>query len=267
MPIQEYFDQNWLPVLRHNQIDSFDALWQLNAGNWFEPPNQRRGGWSGVAHSKLPLPSGGEIGLFVKYQENHVYRSWRTGFRRSATFEREFRNLQRCRALGIPTPEPVYFGQREVDGKRRAILITLELDGFQPFDARCYKPFSRLERTRRKRLIENVATALRMMHDQNIQFNCLYLKHIFVKEADGKVDVRFIDLEKAKRRVSGRLIAIHDLCSLNRRIFGWSRTDRLRFFLAYRRETHLTPASKGIIREVYRRAGLKGVVEPDQLEG
>jgi hypothetical protein len=264
MSIQEYFNQDWRKILQHNQVDSFEQLWRLNEGNWFEPPNQRRGGWSGVMHKRLALPEGGDVGVFVKYQENHVYRSWKNFFQRAATFEREFRNLKRCKDLGVATPEPVYFGQRDVDGARRAILVTLELDGYQPFDSKCYKPISKLDRPRRKRFIQSVASALRQMHFRHIQFNCLYLKHIFVKEnADGSVDVRFIDLEKAKWRFSRRLIAIHDLCSLNRRAFGWSRTDRMRLFFAYRQESHLSQESKHIIREVYRRADLKGVVEPD----
>lgn len=259
MAVQEYLNEDWKAILEYNRAASFEQLWELNQGGWFEPPNHRRGGWSGVVRQTLALPDGGEVGIFIKRQENHVYRSWKNLFRPSATFEREFQNLQRCRGLGIPTLEPIYFGQRMVDGNLRATLITRELDGYQPFDAPCYNPINQLPLARRKRFFQGVAAALRQMHSRNIQYNCLYLKHVFVKEsADGNVDVRLIDLEKAKWRPFRRLIAIRDLYSLNRRAEGWSRTDRLRLFLAYRQETRLGPESKRILEAVLRRMKLKG---------
>lgn len=258
MAIHEYVNPDWLPILRHNHAETFEQLWQLNQGDWFEPPNHRRGGWSGVMRHALTLPDGRKAGIFVKFQENHVYRSWTNLFRPVATFEREFRNLQHCRSLGIPTLEPIYFGQRLVDGKMRAILITRELEGYQPFDAEDYRPIARLPRERRSRLFAAVASALRCMHARHIQYNCLYLKHVFVKEAaDGTVDVRLIDLEKAKWRPSRRLIAVRDLYSLHRRAEGWSRTDRLRLFLAYRQEKRLGTESRKILQAILRRMKLK----------
>lgn len=258
MALHAYVNPDWLPILRHNRAATFEQLWQLNQGDWFEPPNHRRGGWSGVMRHSMALPDGGEVGIFVKFQENHVYRSWLNLFRPVATFEREFRNLQHCRSLGIPTLEPVYFGQRRVDGKMRAILITRELAGYQPFDADAYKPIAKLDRARRVRLFNAVAAVLRCMHAQHIQYNCLYLKHVYVKEgADGSVDVRLIDLEKAKWRPFQRLIAIRDLYSLHRRAEGWSRSDRLRLFLAYRQEKRLGAESCKILQAILRRMKIK----------
>lgn len=259
MAIGEYINEDWREILRHNRADTFEHIWELNQEGWFEPPNERRGGWSGVVRHTLALPQGGEVGIFIKRQENHVYRSWLNLFRPVATFEREFRNLQRCRELEIPTLEPVYFGQKMVNGKLRAILATRELAGYQPFDAACYNPISKLDRSRRNKLFQNVAGALRHMHERHIQYNCLYLKHVFIKEnADGSVDVRLIDLEKAKWRPFKRLIAIRDLYSLHRRAEGWSNTDRLRLFLAYRQEQSLSEESRKILAAILRRMKIKG---------
>ena len=103
-------------------------------------------------------------------------------------------------------------------------------------------------------LIGRVATTLRHMHDSRLQHNCLYLKHIFVKEeAGGGVEVRLIDLEKAKWRPIRSLIATRDLYSLYRCAEGWSRTDRLRFFLAYRQEDQLSVGSKTLLRSIVKR--------------
>lgn len=252
--LKEYINDAWLPVLRHNHLDSFEALWELHKDAWFEPPNYRRGGWSGVIKTSISLPDGQQVGVFIKRQENHFFRSWRNFFRLTATFEREFRNLLNFRELGVPTLEPIYYCQKTVDGKLRAIIVTRELEGYKPFDDDCYNPISQLGRSRRHRLVTTVARTLRAMHEAHLQHNCLYLKHVFVKEeADGAVDVSLIDLEKAKWRPFKSIITTRDLYSLYRGAEGWSRTDRLRFFLAYRNEDRLSVESKKLARGIVKR--------------
>jgi aminoglycoside phosphotransferase (APT) family kinase protein len=252
--LKEYFNDAWLPILQHNHLESFEALWELNKDEWFEPPNYRRGGWSGVIRTSIALPEGGKVGVFIKRQENHFFRSWRNLFRLTATLEREFRNILNFRKLGVPTLEPIYYCQKTVAGKLRAIVVTRELAGYQPLDAPCYKPIDQLAKGRRRPLIARVAKTLRQMHDARLQHNCLYLKHIFVKEEPGEAaDVRLIDLEKAKWRPIRSIIATRDLYSLYRCAEGWSRTDRLRFFLAYRDEDHLSVESKKLLRRIVKR--------------
>ncbi|MDZ4099655.1 MAG: lipopolysaccharide kinase InaA family protein, partial [Methylophilaceae bacterium] len=125
----EYISEHWRNMLTQNQADNFEALWRLEQDKWFEAPNHRRGGWSGVCKTTLTLPEGGEVGVFIKRQENHFYRSWRHLFRQRPTFEREFRNIQHYQKHEIPTVEVMYYGHRVVQGKLRAILVTRELEG------------------------------------------------------------------------------------------------------------------------------------------
>jgi len=258
MIIHEYLNSEWRTILESNHAGNFDQLWEFDLDNWFEPPNQRRGGWSGVTRSALSLPAGGHIGTFIKRQENHGYRSWKNLFRLSSTFEREFLNLRQFGAKGIATLEPVYFGQRKVDGKLRAILITKELADYQAFDAADYQSIGKIDQARRKRIFASVGAVLRHLHVNHIQHNCLYPKHIFIREyPDGRIDVRLIDMEKAKWRSSRMRIATHDLCALNRHTKGWSHTDRLRLFLAYRQETRLSTESKRLLRAILRRMRAK----------
>ena len=66
----------------------------------FEPINQRRGGWSGVA---MVTCAGRKY--FIKRQKNHSYREPRRVFRRTPTLRREYRNTLRLQALRIPTTE------------------------------------------------------------------------------------------------------------------------------------------------------------------
>jgi tRNA A-37 threonylcarbamoyl transferase component Bud32 len=201
--------------------------------------------------TKLALPDGSEVGIFIKRQENHVYRAWQNFFRLTATFAREFYNLLRFRQLGIPSPEIVYFGQRMVDGKLRAILVTRELAGYLPVNAECYSPIAKFDRFRRKLLITQVADTVRRLHQERIQHNCLYPKHLFVRE-NGDFDVCLIDLVKAKWRPYKRSIIVRDLGSLYRHTQGWSRTDQLRLFLAYRNENRASKESKKILMLILR---------------
>lgn len=256
--LKEFVNEEWRAILAHNNLNSFEDFWVLNKDDWFEPPNIRRGGWSGVVRTTINTLDGKKVGIFIKRQENHFFRSWRNLFRLTATFEREFRNLLNFRKLGVPTLEPIYYCQKTINGQLQAIVVTKELEGFQPFDAPCYNPINQVEKVKRKRLIATVAQTLRHMHDSNLQHNCLYLKHIFVKELDNSTfDVRIIDLEKAKWRPIKSIITTRDLYSLYRRAEGWSWTDRLRFYLAYRGEKKLSIASKKIAHDLVKRLILK----------
>lgn len=264
----EFISDSWCELLQHNQIDNFETLWQFEQGNWFEAPNYRRGGWSGVSRSKLAMPDGSEVCLYIKRQENHVYHSWQHLFRPMATFEREYRNIMRFQQHGIPTVDLIYFGQRMVDGKLRAILITHELESYQALDA--LMKARKFSRKTQAKLFSDVAMAMRSMHTQQFQHNCLYPKHLFIREyAAGQFDTRFIDLEKTKRWPFKRNAALRDLGTLHRHTENMSRTDRLRFFLAYRQEKHLSVQSKKMLVKLTKKkasiAGDASSYEIDQL--
>ncbi|MCE6984715.1 lipopolysaccharide kinase, partial [Pseudomonas frederiksbergensis] len=51
------------------------------------------------------------------------------------TFAREFRNISRYQKLGIPALQAVYYGERKVEGERRAILMTRALDDWSDLDS------------------------------------------------------------------------------------------------------------------------------------
>lgn len=247
----DYVNSEWRQTLEANGMESFEQIWPVVGDAWFEPPNHARGGWSGVTRQALTMPNGDQVGIFVKRQENHVYRSWRHFFRPAATLEREFRNCRRFRELGIPSMEPIYYAERKVDGKLRAILITRELEGYHSLDSAEYWPIRQVARAERQRLIASLAGIIRQMHAHRFQHTCLYPKHLFVKKnPDGSLDARFIDLEKTRWLPFRRRIATRDLDSLQRHAEGWSRTDCLRLFLAYRQEKKLSSASKRLLRTI-----------------
>jgi hypothetical protein len=248
---RDYIHPEWRAALAANGLDGFDQLWPVAENAWFEAPNHARGGWSGVTRQALTLTGGSQAGIFVKRQENHAYLSWRHFFRPRPTLEREFRNCMKFQELGIPSMEPIFYGERRVDGKLRAILVTRELEGYKSLEHADFRPLSQVPVGERKRLIESLARIVHAMHQHRFQHTCLYPKHLFVrKNLDGSLDARFIDLEKTRRLPFRSLTVRRDLDSLQRHAKGWSRTDRLRFYLAYRNEKKLSPCSKRLLKSI-----------------
>ena len=253
---RDYIHPEWREVLAANGLGSFDQLWPVAENAWFEPPNHARGGWSGVTRQVVTLPDGSQAGIFVKRQENHAYLSWRHFFRPTPTLEREFRNCMKFSALGIPSMEPIFYGERRVAGKLRAILVTRELEGYKSLEHADFRPLRQVGREERQALITSLAHIVRVLHAYRFQHTCLYPKHLFVKKnPDGSLDARFIDLEKTRRLPFEGWAARRDLDSLRRHAKGWNRTDRMRFYLAYRQERKLSPSSKRLLKAVLGKAG------------
>ena len=249
----DFIDEGWQKILQQNGLDSFDALWDLDV-EWFEPPNKRRGGWSGVARIQLKSPDGKEIGAFLKRQQNHMCKTLQHPIRGILTFAREFENIRRFQQINVPALEPIFFGQRQVNGDYRGILVTRELNGFYPMDAPRFLPGKEgllASIKARRALFEKLAKLLRQLHADNRQHGCLYPKHIFIKPlSQNEFDVRLIDLEKVRWQPWMQQATIRDLNTLSRHADGWPLTDFMRFFLIYRQERHLSPASKKLWRAI-----------------
>lgn len=247
-----YVNPEWRDLLRFNGLTDFDAFWRRDAGQWHEAPNVRRGGWSGVVRTELRTPAGGVVWIYIKRQENHVYRGLRHFMLRAATFEREFFNIRRFQRWGIPSLEPVYFAQRDEDGDLRAILATASLDGYVPLDAPEF--FRSLTWERRRQLIRAIGEAVSALHAHRLQHGSLYAKHLFVRERGEAFDVRMIDLEKVRVRLTRRAAELRDFYAFHRRLQDWGLKDRLRLFKACRGEAVLSPTSKSMLREIAARA-------------
>jgi hypothetical protein len=227
--MQDYLADNWREVLANNGLTDFDAWWDVKA-DWFEEPNVRRGGWSGVSRLELEVVDGSQHAVFLKRQENHVTRTLLHPLRGIPTFIREMKNIQALQAAAVPTLVPVYFAMKNSDGAQRAILVTEALDGFTPLDEINRQALSFVER---QHLIEQVADVLKRLHAQRLQHNCLYPKHLFVKQLESGFEVRLIDLEKTKRCLFRNSAMFRVLDTLNRHAHGFSRADRLRFLMSY----------------------------------
>lgn len=114
-------------LLERNGLATFDALWakQLDA---VDEPNTSHGGWSSVYRLELE----GQ-GYYLKRQSNYLTRTLHRPFG-EPSFAREFRNISLYQ-LGIPALQAAFFGERKVEGERRAMLLTRALDGWNDLDS------------------------------------------------------------------------------------------------------------------------------------
>lgn len=245
----EYINENWRETLLQNGVSSFDTLWRLNEDNWIEEPNYRRGGWSGVCKATLMLANGTEKNVFIKRQENHFYRSWKHFFRNRPTFEREYRNILGFKKHEIPTLDLVCFARHQENGKHRCILVSSELEHYKSLDDALV--LSTLKIADRKQVFASLALTMRAMHKQSYQHGNPYPKHIFIRRyAESSIASCLIDLEKTRRRFFASFASIKDLSILYRHARGVSKTDCLRFFLAYRQEKKLSADSKKMLIKI-----------------
>ncbi|MGK2940206.1 MAG: lipopolysaccharide kinase InaA family protein [Immundisolibacter sp.] len=231
----------WEPVFTTVGLGDFAAWWALEL-NEVEAGNQRRGGWSAVCRHELALPDGRQVGLYIKRQEDHVYRSWRHPLRGRLTAEREFRTLLQCRTVGAAAAELVLYAEHYANGRRRGVLVTRELAGYRALQdlIQDWQQHGWPPPPQRRRLLQAIALVLRALHGAHREHNSLYPKHVMVHAAwlagedpAQPAPVALIDLEKSKWRWRRGSCARRDLDSLSRRSAGWSRSDRRRFLGYY----------------------------------
>jgi len=244
--VKHYIAEKWRDILVFNDLDTHEKIWALEA-EWFEEPNQRRGGWSGVSRIELKLPLGGVVGVFLKRQEDHVTRTVSHPFKGVATFAREYEVITAFQSHQVPSLDLVFFEQWKESGHKRAVIMTEELAGYSPLSSVEYQQggdvFS--NDVSKKALFTQLAALMHIMHKHNFQHNCFYPKHVFVRQlSKSEFDLRVIDLEKVKKLFCKKAAKFRDLSTLLRHANGWTNDDKLSFFKIYCAEEELSRGSK-----------------------
>jgi tRNA A-37 threonylcarbamoyl transferase component Bud32 len=207
--------------LRAVGLDSFEALWTSDA-SWVEEPNFRRQGWSGVCRIELNNAAAPLIGMYLKRQENHGYRSLANPFRYQPTAYREYKRLMAMQAGGITVPDILYYGERRQGKKLQAILMTREIPPSIPLDDYLGLTPER-DPAEVDRVIQDTATLIAKLHRHHFQHCALYGKHILISgietaaAAGSRLVPYLIDVEKSRWRLSRLAIAVRDLNQFQRR--------------------------------------------------
>jgi tRNA A-37 threonylcarbamoyl transferase component Bud32 len=212
-------------ILERHQLASFEALWSLQL-EAVDEPSTGRGGWSTVFRLDLD-----EASYFLKRQSNYLTHDLLHPLG-EPTFAREFRNIQRYSALGIPALEAAFYGERKVGRERQAILLTRALDEWQDLDSWLAQWPELPERTRHA-ILAAIGVLARTLHATGRIHGCFYPKHIFLQEKEGGFVTRLIDLEKTRMVLLGRKDKIKDLEPLLRRAPVWSEAEVRLFLAAY----------------------------------
>lgn len=183
----------------------FDFWWNV-AGEWVEPPNHRRRGWSGMIRAVID----GRL-YYVKRQLNHRCYTLRhpLGW---PTASREWQYLMRLRELGIGAPVPVFHGARRTGEGVEAMVVTEELAGFVDLAG-----WEGVDGAARRALATAVGEALGRLHGARLQHSSLYDKHVMARRQGEGFAVALIDLEKMRPRLTAGMAARHDLEQLRRR--------------------------------------------------
>lgn len=235
--MKDFIHPDWIDIFKANHLSTFNELWEKEAP-WFEPPNKRRGGWSGVSRIVLQDLAGNDCVFFLKRQENHLYKPLRNLIKGAPTFRREMKNIQRFIKHGIPIPTPVFYAERTVNHKIRAILITASIapeyrsleEWLVDWDTHGFPPKKDYDH-----IIETVAKAISKMHRHYIKHGALVTKHLFLKyELNQPAAVRFIDLEKTRYWFLPYNGSENDLKAFGRSALPYvSKTNVLQFYKAY----------------------------------
>jgi serine/threonine protein kinase len=256
--LKDYIHKDYAQCLAANRLNTFDLVWAYQQ-DWFEAPNNRRGGWSGVGRLKLSSDEG-TFKIFLKRQENHQRRTLRHPFTGEPTFTCEFRALMYLQKRGVPVPVPVFFGERTDYGQARAILMTQELVGFKSLEDVTNELFSgaKANVSVQRQILRGTALAVKSMHAARILHRSLYPKHLFVRwPSEAVPEVVLIDLEKSRIKWLPTIRTVYDLATLNRRTAHWSRTSRMYFFLQYLGVRRLNRRQKLLCHLILRRSRRK----------
>lgn len=246
--MQSSISPQHLALLTQHQLASFEQLWAYK-GDWFEPPNRERGGWSGVNFIELTNEAGKKQGFYLKRQQGHMRRTWRHPIVGEPTFVREFEIIEHLTQHNVKTPKIVYFGSQQT----QAVLLTEALEGFVSLD----KMQTGFQFSQKIELIRQLAGAVRNMHLAGVQHRSLYDKHFFIKEINSSFEAALIDFEKSRVNSFISMLKFSDLITLNYRTQSFSRTQRLRFYKQYVEIVHLTFWHKCLCRYIHQKSQKK----------
>lgn len=166
----------------------------------------------------------------------------------------EYRNLKYFERMGIPVPRVVAYGSRRVLGLfRRGVIVTEGIP--RAVDLKTFaqaRPDLLRDRAQLARLVPLVADYVRRIHEDGFTHRDLKWRNLLVTTEDAP-QIFFLDCPRGghRRRPWHEHRVIKDLATLDQLAVRYlSRAARLRFYLAYRKQTHLTDGDKAFIARI-----------------
>jgi heptose I phosphotransferase len=167
----------------------------------------------------------------------------------------EWEAILRYHAARIPTMTPVAFGENGL----RSLVMTCDLktdctllDWANDVSSRRHvrRDTAHVALAERRAIIAHVARIARRMHNYGLHHQDFYLNHLLCRGNPADLDIRVIDLGRARhRRPLSRRWIIKDLAQLDFSARKLSCSDRLRFLRLYLGRP-FRPADRWLIRQV-----------------
>ncbi len=196
-----------------------------------------------------------EATLFLKRYQNipksMQLRNWLTRRKRISTMACDLEPAQALQKLGIDTPRTIAFGE-DWHGlfEKRSFIITEKIPDAMSLEQKVPDYFY----SHRKTFTKNLAAFVRKFHETGYRHRDLYLCHIF---CNPQRQFTLIDLNRVFRPAFfSQRYRIKDLAQLYYSAPGkiFTKTDRLRFFLAYMQKDKLSKEDKIFIKKVKSKA-------------
>jgi len=209
-----------------------------------------------------PTDSADPVRVFLKrYDRPPVLsqlRNWLLHYRRRSFARTEAETAERLAACGINTPRIVAWGEQwGVLCEHRSFVMMEEIKDSESLERRlppCFEgDATRAELPAHRDFIRQLASFIRQFHETGFRHRDLYLSHIFCSCAG---QFSLIDLARASRPILRRRFQVKDIAQLHYSAPAttFSRTDRLRFYLAYADRPRLRPQDKVFLWRVVRKA-------------
>lgn len=185
-------------LLKREGLDSVAGAFGYSGGEQLDKPDL---GTRRRIHLRLTDDSGRPVEWYLKRYGPQPWpvrlRKWLVGAGGVSPAQREFQNIRRLQAAGVPTMRAIAFGQ-EVNllGVRRSYVVMSAVPG----DAleRCLADFLRSCRPAElERFNAALVGLVRGLHGAGIVHRDLYASHIFLDEAADGPQLYLIDLARA----------------------------------------------------------------------
>jgi hypothetical protein len=245
----------YAPLLRAHGLDTLERLMRLEGGRRVRAVPGRS-----TVRIELARADGGAEVFFLKRYEPEYLNLWRRLLRflgwpgAQDEAQREWEGIQRLRAHGFRTAEPVAWGRERRGG---VVIRSLVMTAAIPRATAAHELWPRLRGAERRALLERLAEWTARFHGAGFAHKDLYLSHFFVASgAQNAPELFCIDLQRLVRpRWLRTRWLVKDLAQLaySARRAGARRAELLRFYKICFRRRRLEAADRRFIRRVWRR--------------
>lgn len=249
-----WMSPKWETQLKQAGLADIEQLTEREF-DWFEAPNKRRGGWSGVTRIVLNpnQPANEQIAVFLKIQQNHFYRAPEKLFKKCLTFEREYTVLKKVGEISNSIPEVVLFAKWRKDSDVGSILITIALDEWYPLDKwiKGDKGYEQPDEPTFQKALTAIALASREINDAGWVHLCYSAKHLFVRpDANGSFKSCVIDLEKTRKHLRSNYRTMKDCSHFMRHTPNLTDAHKRHYLEAYFQTKNFSSAQLKLIKKM-----------------